>query len=94
MPPAVSRPWLVTLRSTIKSTTPMRIRITPITGDITIIGTAPLGRSIDIRMTVASSLEMIVSHTTTTTHSMNVFRRIACLGLPEGRQRARRAVLR
>jgi hypothetical protein len=40
-----------------KSTIPMRIRITPITGGITIIGTVPSGRSIDMQMTLASSLE-------------------------------------
>src|SRR5688572_9329445 len=57
MPPAVSRPWLVTLRSTMKSTIPKRIRITPIAGGITIIGTAPFGRSTGIPLTVASSLE-------------------------------------
>src|ERR687898_307009 len=55
MPPAMSRPWLVTLRSTMKSTIPTRIRITPIAGDI--IGTVPSGRQIDMQMTVASSLE-------------------------------------
>src|SRR5215208_8141396 len=32
MPPAVSRPWFVRLRSTIKSTIPRRIRISPIRG--------------------------------------------------------------
>src|SRR5918998_1636632 len=57
MPPAVSRPWLVTLRSTMKSTIPTRIRIIPIAGGITNIGTVPSGRSTDIQMTVASSLE-------------------------------------
>src|SRR5215210_168537 len=57
MPPAVSSPWLVTLRSTMKSTIPTRIRITPIAGGITNIGTVPFGRSVDIQMTVASSLE-------------------------------------
>src|SRR5215208_3664370 len=56
MPPAVSRPWLVTLRSTMKSTIPTGIRITPIAGGI-IIGTVPFGRSIDMRLKVASSLE-------------------------------------
>src|SRR5215218_4363779 len=57
MPPAVSRPWLVTLKSTMKSMIPTRIRITPIVGGITIIGTVPSGRQTDIRLKVASSLE-------------------------------------
>src|SRR5688572_28589327 len=57
MPPAVSRPWLVTLRSTTKSAIPTRIRIAPIAGGIAIIGTAPFGRSTGIPLTVASSLE-------------------------------------
>src|SRR5918994_689838 len=55
IPPAMSRPWLVTLRSMMKSTIPTKIRITPTAGDI--IGTEPAGRETDIRMTVASSLE-------------------------------------
>jgi hypothetical protein len=46
MPPAVRRPWLVTLRSMMKSAIPTRIRITPISGDI--IGTVPFGWSIDL----------------------------------------------
>src|SRR5215218_8708433 len=57
MPPAVSRPWLVTLRSTMKSTIPTRIRITPISGGITIMGTVAFGRSTGIRLKIASSLE-------------------------------------
>src|SRR5829696_5955696 len=58
MPPVVSRPWFVTLRSTMKSTIPTRIRISPIRGGMTIImGREPSGRWIDIRMTLASSLE-------------------------------------
>src|SRR5215213_9660430 len=57
MPPAVGRPWLVTLRSTMKSAIPMRTKITPMAGGITIIGRVPFGRSMDIRMKVASSLE-------------------------------------
>jgi hypothetical protein len=47
----------MTCRSTMKSTIPKRIRITAIVGGITIIGTVPFGRSIDMRMTLASSLE-------------------------------------
>jgi hypothetical protein len=46
---------LVTLRSTRKSAIPTRIKITPIAEGF--IGTVPSGRSINIRMTVASSLE-------------------------------------
>src|SRR5215213_1640775 len=57
MPPAVGRPWLVTLRSTMKSAIPIRTKITPMAGGITIIGRVPFGRSIDVRMTEASSLE-------------------------------------
>src|SRR5215212_114631 len=57
MPPAVSRPWFVRLRSTIKSTIPRRIRISPIRGEITIIRRGTSGRWIDIKMTLASSLE-------------------------------------
>ncbi|HXK40226.1 MAG TPA: hypothetical protein VJ837_05325, partial [Candidatus Paceibacterota bacterium] len=48
---------LLTLRSTMKSASPTRIKITPIAGGITIIGTVLFGRSIDMQMTVASSLE-------------------------------------
>jgi hypothetical protein len=55
--PAVSRPWLVTLRSRMKSAIPTRIRTTPIAEGVTIMGKVPFGRSIDMQMTVASSLE-------------------------------------
>src|SRR5215212_5071759 len=56
MPPAVGRPWLVTLRSTMKSAIPTRIRITPIAGGITIMGNVPFGRSAEIRLRIASEV--------------------------------------
>jgi hypothetical protein len=57
MPPAMSRPWLVTFRSMTKSTIPKRIKITLIAGGMIIIRRVPSGRPIDIRKRVASSLE-------------------------------------
>jgi len=56
MLPAVGRPWLVTPRSTIKSTIPVRTKIIPIVGGITIIPAEPYSKSTSMRMKVASSL--------------------------------------
>jgi hypothetical protein len=55
IPPAVGRPCLVALRSTMKKAIPIRIRITPIVGDITtIIGRVPFGQAMSSGMTIAS----------------------------------------
>jgi hypothetical protein len=49
------RPCLVALRSTMKKAIPIRIRITPIVGDITtIIGRVPFGQAMSSGMTIAS----------------------------------------
>src|SRR4029453_16945361 len=56
MPPAVSRPWLMTCRSAMKSAIPIRIRITPIVGGITNIAAGPCGQSMGLQVKIASSL--------------------------------------
>jgi hypothetical protein len=56
MLPAVGRPWLVTFRSTTNSASPTSTRITPMTGDIAIIGKVSSVRPVDMLVTVATSL--------------------------------------
>ncbi len=56
MPPAVGRPWLVTLRSTTNSTSPAITSTTPMVGRITISSKAPSIRSLDMPVAVASSV--------------------------------------
>jgi hypothetical protein len=54
MAPAVGKPWLVTLRSTINSASPTSTRTTPMAGRVTIASKAPSGRSVGMPVTIAS----------------------------------------